>query len=64
MSVKYRLEYGVPQGSVLGPLLLKMYITPLADILGHFLLVCCHINADDTQVYIGLANQSASEALE
>lgn len=64
MSDKQPLRYGVPQGSVLGPLLFTMYMTPLADIFHSFPLVCHHIYADDTQVYIGFSSKNAIEALE
>jgi len=55
MVTKYPLlvKFGVPQGSILGPLLFIIYLAPLQDIiLSHKLK--CMFYADDTQVYITL----------
>ena len=50
VSAPSTLKYGVPQGSVLGPVMFAMYVFPLGQIIKPF-GISYHFYADDTQLY-------------
>ena len=48
-------NFGVPQGSVLGPILFTLYVTPLADIAEHYDIMS-RFYADDSQQHVAFTN--------
>ena len=63
LSELSKLIYGVPEGSVLGPLLFSLDTTPLSKIIHLHPHIKFYFYADDTQLYIHLSHKNASAAL-
>ena len=56
------IHHGVPQGSVLGPMLFSMYILPIADIFERH-QIRYHIYADDTRLHAECPPLNQADAL-
>ena len=62
LSSKADLKFGVPQGSVLGPLLFTLYTTPLSSMIFEH-AIPHHLYADDSQLYVSFASGDSAAAL-
>ena len=57
------MEWGIPQGSIGGPILFVSYTAPVEDII-HAHGLSCIIYADDTQLYITMKSSERIVAIE
>ena len=58
------LQYGIPQGSVLCPILFSLYTNPISSIIHSHSNINHHFYADDTQLYITLTPTNFSRSIQ
>ena len=66
VSSSKELNCGVPQGSVLGPLLFTMYSAPLSAVISGLSGIKLHLYADNTQIYVRITakNQPIQDRID
>ena len=57
------VQYGFPQGSILGPILFSLYTNPISSIIHSHSSINLHFYIDDTQLYITLSPTNFSHSI-
>ena len=58
------LQYGVPQGSILGPIIFSCYTNPISSIIHSHSSINHHFYTDDTKLYIALTPTKFSHSVQ
>ena len=64
LSNFFKLTFGVPQGSVVDPLLFSLYTTPLGQVIRKYTGIKYHFYADDTQLFIHLSPDDSLKSFD
>ena len=64
LSNLFKLKLGVPQGSVLGPLLFSVNTTPLGQVIRKYTGVKYHFYADNTQLFIHISPDDSLKSFD
>ena len=64
LSGAKKLLFGIPQGSVPGPILFLLYTTSLSKVIQNHPGIAFHFYADDTQLYVHLTNKNVAHAFD
>ena len=64
LSELHELLFGVPQGSVISPLLFSQYTTPLSKVIRRHSNIKFHFYADDNQLFVHLSYRNVTSVFD
>ena len=57
-SKSYTIDHGVPQGSILSPIIFSIYLIPLQTIMKHYPSITYNLYADDIELHATIKNST------